>query len=148
MAVGNQESAVSKGAKRVLDALRSAGANCPERAMPDAKIAASAKVAARDVIDMAGELVAIDVAVLATCGKGRDGKRGKGRFICANPAWVRKYAEKLHARARAIHMRAKSFRLLADRMDARRSPDSTGQHRITTDALFDCGTARRKGAFA
>lgn len=147
MADGKQESAVSKGARRVLDALRSARADCPERAVTDARIAASAGVPARDVIDMAEELVALDVAVLATCGKGRDGKRGKGRFICPNPVWVRQYAAKLHARARAIHMRAKSFRLLADRMDARQSPDSTGQHRIG-GALFECGAPRSKGAFA
>ena len=99
--------------------------------MTDADIAMRSRVSCRDVIDLAEELVGMDVAVLATCGKGPDGRRGKGRFICTNPTMVRTYAEKLHRRAKAIHGRAKSYSDLADRMDAKRMPvDSRNQRRL------------------
>ena len=123
-------SLISEKARRVLAALEAARADAPERAMTDREIARRAGVAMRDVIDLAEELVDIDVAVLATCGRSRDGRAGKGRFICERPEWVRLYAEKLHKRARSIHGRAAAFASLAERMEAKRSTETTGQRRL------------------
>lgn len=123
--------AVSERAYRALDVLKRLGATSPERAISDCNISREARVPQRDVIDLAEELVEIDVAVLATCGKGREGRRGKGRFICAHPGMVREYAEKLDSRAKKILVRAAKFRKLAERLDARRFPvDSERQRRL------------------
>lgn len=136
---GKRMIGVSDEARRVLGALERLGARSPECAVPDGTIAREARVSVRDVIDLAEELCAMDVAVLATCGTAsRDGSKAtrrrtgrKGRFLCANPAWVRLYAEKLHRRAKAIHGRAAAYRDLAERMDQKASPDSRGQRRTT-----------------
>lgn len=84
----------------------------------------------RDVIDLAEELVDIDVAVLATCGSNRSGTAAKGRFICERPDWIRIYAEKLHKRARSIHGRAAAYSSLAARLESRRTMETTGQRRL------------------
>ena len=125
-----QESAVSEKARRVLSALLAARADAPERAVTDREIALRAGVAQREVIDLAEELVAIDVAVLATCGRKRAGTAGKGRFICLRPDWVRLYAEKLHKRAKSIHGRAAAYSSLAARLEAKRTTETTGQRRL------------------
>lgn len=146
---------VSDRALRVLDVLRAHRADHPERAIPDGTIAREARVPVREVIELTESLVGIDVAVLATCGKrgeackGSRSRTGKGRFICGHAGMVRSYSEKLHRRAKAIHGRAKSYRDLAERMDARRSPDTTGQ--LRTNELFEGGAMRTRsalGAFA
>lgn len=123
--------AVSESALLVLGVLRRLNATAPDRAVPDHEISREARVPCRNVIGLVEELVVLDVAVLATCGKGREEQRGKGRFICTNPQMVREYAEKLHKRAKSIHGRAGKYRDLAERMDAKRMPvDSMGQGRL------------------
>lgn len=143
--------AVSESALRVLAVLKRLNATAPGRAVPDHEIAREAAVPCRNVIELVEELVRIDVAVLATCGKRgnhrlivgatkegdtqtgatQDAPTGKGRFICTNPAMVREYAEKLHRRAKSIHGRAAQYRDLAERMDARMRPvDSQQQGRL------------------
>lgn len=89
----------------------------PREALSDREIARRAGVAEREVIELAASLAETeDVAVIATCREGRRG--GGGRYVCRDPQAVRAYAEQLHARARAIHGRAKRYRDLASRMAA------------------------------
>lgn len=125
-----QAMAISERARRVLSVLHEARADAPERAITDREIARRAGVPIREVIDLAEELVEIDVAVLATCGKKRTGTAGKGRFICKRPDWVRLYAEQLHKRAKSIHGRAAAYSALAARLEALRPTETTGQRRL------------------
>ena len=120
----------SEPARRIFEFLRRANATAPERAITDREIAARVHCQARDVIDHVVELAAIDVAVLASCGKEQTGNRGKGRYIEADPAKVLAYSKGLHGRARSIHMRAKHFRDLARRMEEQHAIDSRGQRRL------------------
>lgn len=122
--------AVGEKARRVLSVLLAARADAPERAITDREIARRAGVPQREVIGLAEELVEIDVAVLATCGKKRTGTAAKGRFICERPDWVRLYAEKLHKRAKSIHGRAAVYSSLAARLEAKRTTETTGQRRL------------------
>lgn len=131
------DSPVSSQALKVLGVLKAHGADHPERAICDRDIAREAGVSVREVIERVRELTRIDVAVLASCGKGRSGRRGKGRFICAHARMVHEYADKLHRRAKTIHGTAADYSGLARRMDAKRSPDSTGQLRLNGQDLQD-----------
>ncbi len=123
--------AVSAEAMRVLAVLHRLKATRADEAVCDAVLAREARVPQRNVIELAEELAAIDIAVVASCGTTRSGGVGKGRFITTDPRLIREYANGLHSRAVAIHGRAKVYSDLAARLDAKRMPvDSTGQGRM------------------
>lgn len=120
---------VSGEARRVLSVLRARCADGPARAVPDRTLAVEAGVPRRDVIELARELAAMDVAVLASCGV--RGQRGaKGRYIERDPQRVAEYAERLHRRARCIHGRAAEYSDLAARMKQRGMVEPDGQRRL------------------
>ena len=126
-----RDAEISERALRLLGVLKRCNARSADEAVCDAVLAREAGVPVRDVIDLAEELAAIDIAVVASCGTARHGRSGKGRFMTTDPRLIREYAGRLHDRAGAIHGRAKTYSDLAARLDAKRMPvDSTGQGRL------------------
>jgi len=95
----------------------------PSQAITDRQLAKFTGLAERDIIDLVRLLAEQDYPVIATC--------SGGRYIEKDPAVVRAYGERLHDRAKKIHVRARIFLDLADRMDAAGPEiDSTGQRRL------------------
>ena len=121
---------LSERARRVLELLRRANATAPERALTDRVVASRVHCPVREVIDLAAEIETLDVAVLASCGSASGSSAGKGRYIEADPLKVRAYSNALHSRAKSIHMRAKRYRRLAERMEENAAVDSRGQRRL------------------
>jgi hypothetical protein len=117
---------------RVLDVLERAAAYSPDTALTDAEISRRTGLPRREVIDLALELAAIDVAVLASCGTLRCGRGGKGRYIEREPAAVYAHGEALHKRAAMIHKRGWTLKRLANRMEAARAVETSGQRRLWT----------------
>lgn len=109
-------------AVRLLGFYRAANATTPERALTDAEVAKLAGIHTREVIDLVKSLaVDLDVGVLAC---------EAGRYIETDPARVRAYGERCHKRAANIHDRGWTYIRLADRMEAKRRTETTGQRRL------------------
>jgi hypothetical protein len=114
----------------LVEALEAGGAVSPGTALTDAQISRRTGLPRRDIIDLAAEAAEIDVAVLASCGSGREGSAGKGRYIERDPKAVREHGEALHKRAATIHRRGWLFKRLANRMEAKRRVETNGQGRL------------------
>ena len=130
-AVGrNPTEAMTAKTLRLIGALRQCKAVSSESAVTDRRIAPMTGLSRRELVDLPREAARLDVAILATCGESREGRRGKGRYLCDDPAAVRRHGEDLHRRAAHIHERAWAMIRLAERMEARHRVESTGQRRL------------------
>lgn len=125
------EQSASPAALRVLAVLQSAHADSPDTAIVDPEIGKRARVATRKVVVLSRELAEKQgIAVLASCGENRSGRRGKGRYIEKDPMKIRAYGEGLHRRAGNIHDRAWVYLRLADRKESERPVEANGQMRM------------------
>lgn len=113
--------ALPEPAKTLKRVLEERSAFSTERAIPDSELAKLIGCPVRNVIEHAEALTTIDVAVLAG---------GVGRYISHEPKAIRAYADGLHARAKAVHMRAKSYRNVAARLEEKQLVAQGGQWRF------------------
>lgn len=104
---------LSNNAIRLWRALRSLEAYGPAAAVTDATLAKACNLPARNIIDLALELLKAGQPVVASC------KEPFGRFIATDVAHVQTYKDRLDKRARSIFLRRQAVARCLERMGAR-----------------------------